>query len=455
VARTFAAIWGQGAGSIPEAVIAMWPLYPSNYAAQFSSIQESQGKGDTIHPNVLGHLQIAKAVYAALNGQAVSQALNITGESRWTQQGVVSRITATNTSGELREGRLEAYAPSGAKITAPQPLLYALAPGESTSFEVAWPDVRRPEDLLAFPYCSYLSEDFNRLAVMDVSGDASTVHSVEVPFEVSGDFVAGRQVVKGRRFEVTLQTQTGTERIPIEIPEGSQVGRIPLIRPLHDGAKTGYAVTEVAYVAFGQALSAEAVVDGDLGEWAAQRWAPVGEPCQCRNSSGPRDNRKSPDEAFVQMAFKAGTHGIFIALRGRGELAGDRATFFFDSRPPELLGTVGPYYWASLSFDVGGAVSLSKGETSTTATGMIGRWKTVENGLQAELFIPYTLMDRDAWPESGDLGLSLVWTHQPKDGKSTQLMWSEDGHEWNPRWYGVIRRDQEPQEILSFRVRVK
>jgi lysophospholipase L1-like esterase len=192
VARTFAAVWGEGGGTIPEAAMAMWPLYPRGHRAQFSSILESRGKGDTIHPNALGHLQIAKAVFATLNGRTATQALKITGESRWTKQGVISRISATNTSGELREGRLEAYAPTGAQIESPGPVLYSLAPGESTAFEIPWPEVRRPEDLNTFPYSRYLSEDFNRLAVMDVSGKAGIVHSVEVPFDVPGDFVAGR-----------------------------------------------------------------------------------------------------------------------------------------------------------------------------------------------------------------------------------------------------------------------
>jgi lysophospholipase L1-like esterase len=456
VAGTFAAIWGNGAGTIPEAAMAMWPLYPIGYRAQFSSILESRGKGDTIHPNALGHLQIAKAVFARLNGQmSKQQALKIQGESRWTRQGVISRITATNTSGEPREGRLEAYAPTGAEIDAPGAVLYNLAPDESVSFEVAWPEVRRPEDLNSSPYCSYLSEDFNRLAVMDVSGKAGTVHSVEVPFDVPGDFVAGRQIIEGRRLEVTLQTPDGTETVPVKIPRGRQVGRIPLIRKLRTDGKTGYAATEVVYVEFGEALPGEAEVDGDLREWAEHRWAPVGEPCQARGRAGPGDNRKTPDDAYFHLAFKTGANGLFIALRGRGELSGDRATLFFDPRPSEQLGTVGPYYWAGLSFATNGVVRLGKGETSTTAPGLAGRWQTTETGLEAELFIPYALMDRDAWPTSGDLGFSLVWMHQPKDGQPTQLMWSENGQEWNPRWYGVVRHLQEPGAKLPFMMRVR
>ncbi|NQU39654.1 MAG: hypothetical protein HQ523_06855 [Lentisphaerae bacterium] len=455
VARTFAAIWGNGAGTIPETAMAMWPLYPQSYNAPFSSLLESRGQGDTIHPNALGHLQLTKAVLAALAGEEPPPSLRIAGVSRWTSAGVVSRITATNTSGKPREGRLEAYAPTGARIVAPDPVPYTLQPGGSVSFEVAWPAVRKPEDLLRFPYFQYLCEDFNPISVVDVYGTGSTVRSIAAPFEVPGEFVAGRQTVEGRRVNVALNTPGGVQTVPVKIPKGSQVGRVPLIRKLESDGKIGYAVAEVAYVQYAQALNGEAKVDGDLREWDGHRWAPVGEPCQARGRGGPLDNRKSPDEAYIHMAFKAGTNGLFIALRGCGDLAGDRATLFFDPRAPELLGTVGSYYWAGLSFAVDGAVGLGKGETSVEAPRMAGRWRAAGGGLEAEVFIPYALMDVSSWPASGDLGFSLVWTHQPKEGQPTQLMWSEDGHEWNPRWYGVIRRADRPGDEPPYRVRVK
>lgn len=455
VALTFAALWGNGGGTIPQAAMAMWPLYPQSYDAPFSTLLECRGQGDTIHPNALGHLRIAKAVYAALNGQAAAQPLRFVGESRWTEKGVVSRVTAINDSGKPREGRLEAYPPTDARLDGLGSVMYKLAPGESVSFEVAWPELAKPEDLFRSTYFHYLGEDFKHLFVVDFAGAGCLPRSVEIPFEVPGSFVAGRQIVEGRQITVTLKTPSGTEAVPVAIPGGSPVGRIPLIRKLQADGKAGYAVTEVAYVEFGQALPGEAEVDGDLREWASPRWAPVGEPCQARDRHGPLDNRKSPDEAYVHMAFKAGAGGIFIALRGRGGLANDRATLFFDPRPPELLGTVGPYYWAGLRFAADGVVNLDIGETSVEAPHMAGRWRATADGLDAELFIPYALMDAAAWPASGDLGFSLVWTHQPKDGKPTRLTWSEDGHEWNPRWYGVLRRVVSPRDAMPFMVRVK
>lgn len=64
-------------------------------------------------------------------------------------------------------------------------------------------------------------------------------------------------------------------------------------------------------------------------------------------------------------------------------------------------------------------------------------------------------MDADGWPASGDLGVSIVWRHRHEDGKVTRLTWSEDGHEWNPRWYGVVRRTGEADAEPPYVVRVK
>ena len=57
-----------------------------------------------------------------------------------------------------------------------------------------------------------------------------------------------------------------------------------------------------------------------------------------------------------------------------------------------------------------------------------------------------------AWPTSGDLGLSIIWTHPHADKNITRLMWSENGHPWTPRWFGVVRL--EPQGVLPFLLRI-
>jgi hypothetical protein len=64
-------------------------------------------------------------------------------------------------------------------------------------------------------------------------------------------------------------------------------------------------------------------------------------------------------------------------------------------------------------------------------------------------------MDQSEWPASGDLGLSVWWTHLGADGKRTNLLWAEEGNPWNPRWHGVIRRTDQPVSTLPYRVRIK
>jgi len=68
--------------------------------------------------------------------------------------------------------------------------------------------------------------------------------------------------------------------------------------------------------------------------------------------------------------------------------------------------------------------------------------------------VPYTALDATAWPQAGDLGLSIVWTHHDIEGKRTELLWSENGHWWNPRWYGVVRRSDLINPSLPYRVRI-
>ncbi|MGI5869730.1 MAG: SGNH/GDSL hydrolase family protein [Kiritimatiellia bacterium] len=442
VARTFGAVWGGGGNTVAESALALWPLYPTSCRAQFSTLLEHAGRGDTIHPNALGHLQIAKAAFAAMIGEEAERTLALHGESRWTDQGVVSRVTAVNRSDKSRTGRLAAFAPTAAQIAEPGDVAYTLEPGEAVSFDVEWPDANVPEDLLRFPNDVYLSQELIPLFVVDFSGGRSQVHCVVCPFEVEGDFVPCRTVVEGRDLSIALRTKDGVRERLVQIPDGSLVGRIPVVETLTDAGRTGHAVAEVLYTSVAIAPVGEAEVDGRLGEWDGQPTAPVGLACQARGWRGPADNRASPEEAQVDFLFKAGADGVYIALRGRGVLTNDTATIFFDPRPPAQLGTAGPYYWVDLSFAPAGLVKIRKGETSVTGDGLRGAWLVTEAGLDAECFIPYAVMDASAWPASGDLGLSLIWRHQGVDGKATRLAWSEDGHEWNPCGYGIVQRLQ-------------
>ncbi len=71
------------------------------------------------------------------------------------------------------------------------------------------------------------------------------------------------------------------------------------------------------------------------------------------------------------------------------------------------------------------------------------------------MFVPYTAMMAGAWPTSGDLGMSLCFAYTSPGGKTTRIQWSEDGHPWNTRWYGLVRLLKTPDEELPYVIRVK
>ncbi len=87
----------------------MQAFYPKHYSKKYTSLYESAGKGDTIHPNALGHLQMARAVFDRLNGQIQETELTLQGFSEWTDKGVVSTIKVLNTSKKPISGRLKAF----------------------------------------------------------------------------------------------------------------------------------------------------------------------------------------------------------------------------------------------------------------------------------------------------------------------------------------------------------
>ena len=456
VAETFRAMWGSGKNSVDESAVALWPFYPQSYREPFSTLLESTGKGDTIHPNALGHLQIARAAFNTIGGVKDTPPLTVFGSSRWTADGVVSKISVANSSDKARSGRLEPYPPTEAKIAGPATVPYELQPGESLDFEVSWPEAKTPEDLLHFPNDIYLNQDLTPVFVVDFSDGGSRVYSASCPFAVRGDFKTRRIVSTGREVVTTLQTKEGEREKIILIPEGSLAGRIPFVEKLTTDGQTGYVVAEAVYTAVAIAPVGEAEIDGRLEEWDDQPSVPVGLPCQARGWRGPLDNRSTPAEARADFFFKSGRDGIYLAMRGEGDPTGDTITVFFDPRVPAQLGYVGPYYWVNLTFEPAGRIRASKGETSVTGEGLKGAWLPTETGLEAEFFVPYTVFNTTAWPQSGDLGLSIVWRHKHADGRVTRLTWSENGHEWNPRWYGIVQRTApDEQAPTRYMVRIR
>ena len=452
LAETFQAVWGNGGTTIEESAKNMWPVYPPSYSKQLDSMMEA-GKGDTIHPNALGHLAMARAVFAAMTGNITPAPLRMTGISEWTEAGVVSRVTVQNQSGTRREGTLAVY-PVGGDVKLEGDGRYALEPGQQIQLTVSWPAARKPEDLLKNPSDMDLSMNEPQVPVVDFSAKTSRVYAAAAPFAPAGGFVRDRQVTTDRNVKIGLMEDGKRRDIAVSIPANAEVGRIPLLEKIQGGGKIGWAAAEVAYVRFGAAKAGEATVDGNLDEWTDQTWVPVGEACQARWTRGLADSRANPQECYLRWAFKAGKDGLFIAVKGTGQMDKDNFTLFFDTRSPKELGTAGPYYWASGAFKPDGKLVLGKGETSAKATGMAGAWKSQDGGASIEMFIPYELMELAAWPASGDLGLSIWWKHAGANG-STNLMWSEDGHPWNTCWYGVVRLMNAPRGELPYMVRVR
>lgn len=451
LARSFTALWQARGADLPSALASMLPCYPLGFSRQLTSVVEGDGSGDTIHPNALGHAAIAEAVFASLAGVGSESPLAITATSSWAAGGLVSVLHLRNTGTQRLAGRLELHAQSGAVVSASGPLAYDLAPAAGSSIALSWPEVRGVDDLFRHPYDRYVAPCAPLVAVLDFRDGACQARAVEAPILPAGGFQRGRQVCSVPVAHVRLLTPQGERTVEASWPAGSLVGRQRLVAELADGPARAPVAAELAWVRMAAAHSAEVAVDGDLGEWRDDIWAPLGEPCQARWVTGPADHRAA-GEFSLEWASRAGRDGISFALRMSGDPGRDSFTIFFDTRPAADLGTPGPYWWISGRCEAGGLVRLQGGETSPPGAIAPGRWRQAAAGVTAEFTIPYAVFGSTAWPSGGDLGLSFWWSHQGPGG-TTQLQWSEDGHPWSTRWYGVVRRD--PSGPLPWVVRVR
>jgi lysophospholipase L1-like esterase len=450
LADTFHALWA-GGDSLDAAGRKLWAKFPQGYDRQFTSILETQ-RGDGIHPNVLGHLAIARAVYAAMTGQpATAPPLAFTAVSHFTPDGLVSTVTVRNASKAPRTGTLNLCPLPDGAVTTEFHGIYSLIPGATQSFTVRWPGVKSPDNLLVYPNNSYIATGRPTFAVLDTSGE---IYAVAAPFAVAGGFRRERQLVTGNTVTVTLDTPQGATTQTVTLPEGREMGRIPLRAELVSGKATTPAVAELVYLRCAGALRGEATVDGALTEWDAHAWSTLGDPEQARWTQGHQDHRATPQECTQQWAFKAGEKGLFCAVKLTDATAKDSFTLFFDPRDPAELGTPGRYYWASGDFRKDGTLGMSRGETSKSDAGLKGAYRAAADGMTMELFIPYALMERDAWPAGGQLGFSIWWRHNGPAG-TTHLLWSDDGHPWNTRWYGVVCLQADKAQPLPYRVRIK
>ena len=456
VADTFHALWGRGGPTLRASSRAMWPLYPRHYSKQFTSLLESDGTGDTIHPNVLGHLAIARAGLDAINGATHKPPLDVRASSEWTDDGVVSTVAVRNRTNLRRAGRIEVHPLLDGEVRRDGPVSYDLRPGETVSFRVTHVRVRTADDLRAHPANVYVAPGNPRIPFVDMHGATSRVYAAAAPFSLEARFLREKVRCVGNHTYARLMTGEGLRKRLVEIPHGSDVGRIPLSFELKHLQQRSHAVAELAYVRYGGALRGEAEVDGMMREWDGHVFSPVGEPCQARWVRGPEDNRTVLKDCYLRVSYKAGARAMYVGIRATGDVSRDRFTIFFDPREPGLLGSVGRYYWIGGSVQEKGRLKLGPGETSDRSIRMKGAWTATKSGAELEIMIPYEIFECDAWPPWRDLGLSLHWVHTGADGKRTNLMWSEDGHPWNPRWYGVVRlQDEADRDALPFMARIK
>jgi lysophospholipase L1-like esterase len=455
---TFRAVWDKGSDSLETSARALWPLYPPSYSRQFETLSPEGGKGDTIHLNALGHLQIARAVFETLTGEFDLPPLWISGVSYWTKDGITSSLLVWNVSSAQRQGRLEAVPPTGIDYSA-APFSYNLAPNEKIWFEIKWRSAKKPLDLLHYPFDRYLLTLRPLVPLIDFADGKSRPYVVAAPFNIEAYWQRERWNNVRGAVDVKLHLDRGTSSTHRFSIPNKPVGRFPIVHHAKIGARENWAVGELVFVRYGAALWGEAEVDGDLKEWSTleKLWVPIGEKVQARWSRGIEDNRATPQECYMRWAFRAGEKGVYFACRATGDITRDSFTLFFDTREPRELGTAGPYFWLDGKMGENGKVNLKKGETSVKATDLRGSWRPTENGADFEIFVPYDLMESASWPQSGDLGLSIVWTHNSADKKITRLMWSENGHPWNTRWFGVVRRINSPEQAdaLPYIVRVR
>lgn len=452
VAPTFASIWGEGAEDLPGVARALYPLYPVNYRTHYSTLLESGGKGDTIHPNALGHLQLARAVYQVLLGRKPVEPLAWKAETFWEDGQLISKVEVRNSSELPREGRLDFFpVPMSAAVKQVQ---YRLKPGESMEVKVPWPGATKLEALRTDPL---LVKAFKSpgpyLQALDSCGGKCFPHAIAAPWNPDFRFLPRRAIVGETEFGVEYQAGSKTTVMSVKLPLDQEAGRIPLEVSGEIDGRPCYATAELAFVRFAHATSSEAVVDGDLSEWQNDVWQPLTEPVQARSSQGPKDLRASPEECAVRWSIRGGKTGVYIAVRAGGEVDSDTLTVYFDGRPPEELGTCGPYTWVSVNLK-NEKPQLRAGDSSPVSSGLEGAMRRAgESTCNYELYLPYPVLGLEAWPASGDLGLSLNWAHKGPDQRTTWFQWAENGHPWNTRWYGVARLN--PQGALPYRVRVE
>ncbi|HAI13006.1 MAG TPA: hypothetical protein DCM28_14970, partial [Phycisphaerales bacterium] len=390
VAQTFDAIWGIGGQSIAQSMRAMQPLYPPHYSKQWQTMLSQDGKGDTIHPNILGHLALAQAAYNRITGQPnPPKPLQYKAQNTWGKNGLVTQLTITNTSITHRTGMLSVYRAD--HWTAPplaDSLPYDSASGKSQTFNINWPTIKLPEDLLTLRASGYVTHDQPYLAITDTHHGHLTVQGIQT--QRAGDmyYPPQRIVTDGPNFHV--QMRDGFSRIiqTLTLPDDQPVG----LFHAKTQRRNNTAIAQVSYTQFAQALIGKATIDGDLSEWTQHTWSPLGNPSQACWTNGPVDNRNSPAECDPIFSFKCAPDGLYMAIKVKGDLSKDHLTVLFDPRPSTELGKVGGYYWLNAGYS-NGTFQVRHGETSPGNVRITSAIQAHGDQSHIEMFIPFALMN--------------------------------------------------------------
>ena len=450
VAHTFAAIWGAGDPDPRRAGRLMRPLFPPHYSKSFESAAEPGRSLDPVHPNALGHAALARAVLDAMHGPSPQKFLDAAGRSEWTEGGVVSRLTFRNLRDAAWTGRIDLVPPGGAEIQA-QVWAGTLAPGAAVTLPMSWKQAVEPSDLLGYPMDRYLAEADPAVVALLSSDGRTRIEVVDAPFAVTAEVLADRQITHEPAATVRIHTDAGPVVRRVTWPTDRAVGRISIVEAFEHEGHTGWAVGEVVYLRVPAARVGETEIDGELIEWANADWTPLDDPVQARWTQGSHGLSAPQIPIKLEMAVRAGARGVALAFRYGSDVEGNRFFVWFDPRPPEKLGTVGPYYWIIGEFVGPDRVRLRRGETSPADARLdaaVGR-----GGL--ELFVPYPTMRQTGWPESGDLGLSVDWQSVDANGQTVHQLWADNGHPWNPRWFGLVQRVTTAPALERYRVRIK
>jgi lysophospholipase L1-like esterase len=438
----FDALWPAHAEGLHQAEQALAPLYPRAYFDRFSSLLETAGRGDGTHPNALGHLLLAKAVYAALClPEPASDALEIVAESAWTPSGLETALTFRNAPDGPFAGDISVFAPEDAAFDVPggNPFELSLAPGGTATMRLRWRGTEAPDGgLFESPLRRSLRDNEPVVIVGVRRNGAFRTRAVAAPVAKSFAFRAERREVPPGTASVRLSSLDSTVEPPdVVLPaDPEDVFRLRVSCVTGKGGPRGAA--DVVGYRPATAIPAETTPDADLSEWAGQRFIPLGLPCQARQIRGPEDRRLQPEQLFPRLAFASGADALHVAMRATGAQTNDWMTLFFDPRDPAAFCTPGPYFWASVFLRENGEVEVSRGETSPSGPGTTGRWRAAPDGsVEAEWDVPWDWMGLDGFPASGRLGFSAIYRQAAPP--HTRLTWVESYFEWTPLRYGELR----------------